>query len=150
MFRDQPVDHVDHAAGRAAAIGQRCGAAQDFDALGAQRVAGHGVVRACGRCVDHADAVGENLHALGAEAADDGAARAGAEGGGGDAGQAFERVAEAARHALGDVVAVEHGGGGDQLVAGARRADAGDDDDVARILVLLGRRLRLRQREPAP
>ncbi len=131
FFDDETVDHVDDAAGGSAAIGERGGAAQDLDALCAERIAGDGVVGAGGGCIDDADAVGENLHALCAEATDDGTAGAGAEGGGGDAGEALQRVAESAGETADDIALVEDRGGGDEFVAGARRADAGDDDHVA-------------------
>ena len=44
LARDAVVDHVDRTAHSAAAIHQRTGAAQHFNALHADRVAGHGVV----------------------------------------------------------------------------------------------------------
>ena len=67
--RDPPVLDVDDAADGARAIEQRRRAAQDFDAVGEQRIDSNGVIDRGVRNVEAADAIGQDTNALGIETA---------------------------------------------------------------------------------
>jgi hypothetical protein len=124
--RDAVVDHVDHAAHRAAAVLQRRGAAQHLDAVGDQRIDRHRVVVAQRRGVGRAAAVLQDADAVAVLPADDRAARVGAEVAAAHAGQVVERFAERRVGAQQEFFARERDGRRDQ-VAGAERI-AGDGD----------------------
>ena len=96
VFRDAIVDHVDHAAYRAAAVQQRRRAAQDFETLGEREIHRVGMIRADDSGVMDTDAVLQNLHPVGGLAADDGSSHSGAERVIRHADLRFQRVAEVA------------------------------------------------------
>ena len=108
LRRDGFVDHVDDAADRIAAIGERRRAAQDLDAAGIDRIGPDRVIGAGRGRIDRADAVFEHPDAIVTQAADDRAARARAVKGGGDARQAREKLAQRGVEAGDDGVAAQH------------------------------------------
>ncbi len=147
---DAVRDDIDHAADGAAAVEQRRGTADDLDALDEKRLHAYGVVGACHRGIERADAVFEQTDPISAQPADDRPAGAGTKRGGVDAGLGRERfteggllfqqqraVAEDGRR-LGEVhlVAREGRGRGDELVEG---------DDAVRVRGS-GGRVRMRWR----
>ena len=145
---DAGVDHVDDAADRRRAEEEGGGAAQHLDPVGGQRIDRHRMVGAGAGGVEAADAVGEQAHALALEAAQHRARGIGAEGGGRNARQMLQRLADRGAQIAGQVVAADHRGAGENVAAGAR--EAGDDDLVAfRRVEILGRDGGLRVRAPA-
>ncbi len=91
-FRDQAVNHIDHAADGLAPISQRSRSAQDLDLLGIDAVGDHLVIRARGGHVDHADTVGQNLNPFSPQSAQYRPARALSEESRGNAGLSGQRV----------------------------------------------------------
>ena len=138
--RDALVDHVDHAADCRRAVKQRGRAAQDFDALGEQRVDHDRMIGAGVRYVERADAVGEDAHAFALKAAQDRARGVGTERGGRDAGCTVERFTQRGAQGLSQFLALNHRDARDDVltVAGERGRN---DDLVGRlgVRVLIGR-----------
>ena len=69
--RNAPVDHIDHTADRATAIGDRRGPAQDDDLFRIEDFGGAGVIHADAGGIDQPDAIVENAHAIAAQPAND-------------------------------------------------------------------------------
>ena len=118
----------------------------DFDPLRRQRIDGDGVVGGGVGDVDRADAVGEHAHALAREAAQDGPRRAGAEGGGGNAGEPGQGIADLRLQVPDQLRAGQHRLARQQVDVLDRMA--GDDDRRRRVIMdVIGLRRRLRARD---
>ena len=107
VSRHAVVDRVDDAADGLAAVAQGRRAAHDLDALRRQRIDRHAVIGPDIGDIEAADAVFENAHAVGVEAADDGPAGAGREAGAGDARFVRQGVGEVGAALLQNLVAVD-------------------------------------------
>ena len=126
------VGRVDDAADRLRAPAQRRRTAHHLDPFGGERIERHGVILAELRHAARADAVLLDAHAIGVEAAHDRAARgAGREARAGDAGLAEQEVAERRAAVALDLLAGDHGHGGELV---------GDDGEPARRRLGGGRR----------
>ena len=132
--RDAAVDHIDDAADRRRSVEQRRGAAQDFDAIGGQRIDRNGMVDRCVRHVEAADPVGQDAHALALETAQDGARRAGAKGCRRHAGLPRQRFADAGAQFAGQLFPGQHAGARQYVALTAR--DQRSDDDVGALVMI--------------
>ena len=129
--RDALVDDVDRTADGLAPVEKDRGAAQDFDALGGQRLDRDGVVGRRVRHVDRPDPVDQDLDPLAFEAAQHRARGAGREAGRGDARLLGEDFADLAVHlALQFAPFDQRGAGEDVELLEARR---GHDDQAGAI-----------------
>ena len=120
-------DDVDEAADGVRSVQQGRRSADDLDALGGVGVEGDAVVAGLAGEVARAHAVVEDEHAVAVEAADDRAARAGAEGAARDARLVLQGFAEAAVSALDEVVRVQRRHGVERFERGFRAARGGRD-----------------------
>jgi len=137
--RYAPVDHVDQAAARSAAVEQGGRAAEDLDLLGEDRLHGNPVIGAQGRDVHGADTAFEHAHPCAAQAADHGPAHAGAEIADVDARHMAHGLADRALRAVSELLGIEHADGrGEMAFDGAERI--GSDDDFLQLVRMPVRR----------
>ena len=122
------VDDIDHAADGAAAVQQGRRAAQHLDAVHRQHLDRHRMVRAQGRSVGGGATVVEDAYPVAIEPPDDGTAGVGTKVAAADAGQAAERLAQAAGAALLQGLAAHDADGAEPLLT--PQGVAGDDDFV--------------------
>ena len=132
LARDAVVDHVDHAALRAAAIQQRGRAAQHLHALHGQRVDGGVVVVAERRGIDAGAAVLQDAHAVAVQPADGWPPGVGAEVGAGHARLVLQRVAQRGGALQQQVLAAQHARGRHRLLGAERIAGDGDFGQAGR------------------
>ena len=124
--RDAAVDDVDDPADRGGTEEQRCRTAKHLDPVGGQRVDRDRMIDAGIGDIEAPEAVGEDADALAFETAEHRTRGARPEGCGGDAGLVRKRVADRGTEALGQGLAAQHRGAGEDVVAVA--SEAGDDD----------------------
>ncbi len=96
LARNPVIDHIDHAANRSAAVQQRGGAAQHFNALRQQRLDAGRVIGTNRRSVVAADAVVQHPHPRSALTANDRRADPRPKGLAGNAQLVFQRFTDAA------------------------------------------------------
>ena len=132
LGRNTVVDHIDHAADGRAAIGEGGRAAHDLDAVGLGGVGRDLVVGRHRTGINQADAIGQDLHARAAQAADHRAAGTGGEVGRADARQAVDQVAQRRRRRGGQRLLVNDRGGDGRGPGADSEWRAGDDDVVQR------------------
>lgn len=71
LGRDAVVERVDYAADGAAAVEQRSGASDDFDAIDVHRIQRYGVIIGQRRSVQRADAVAQQANPIAVQATND-------------------------------------------------------------------------------
>ena len=132
--RNAAVDHIDDAADRRRPIEQGGRPAQDFDAIGGQRIDRHGMVDRCVRHVEAADPIGQDAHALALETAQDGARCAGAKGGRRHARLTRQRFADAGAQFAGEFLTGQDAGARQYVPLPPR--DQGGDDNVGALVMI--------------
>jgi hypothetical protein len=119
--------HVHHAADGAGAVQQGAGSFENLDAVGDERLDGHGVIRAGYRDVERVDAVFQDPHPRSRQPMNDRSAGRLAEVGGVNAGLVAHRLADAAFDFSGELATFQYLAGQRQTFG---RKGMGSNDDL--------------------